>query len=89
MKSPGLELGYWKTRVKNKKPELQDFLYGKNNIDIIWMHETHLTEPQRFFVRGYEPFRQDGTNRVKSDNLDSGQNLSLVGRSNQISGTAN
>ena len=45
--------------IKDKKPELQEFL-RKNNVDVICVQETHLTEKQiKFFVRGYELFRHD------------------------------
>lgn len=50
--------------LRNKKPELQDFLKTKK-IDIICIQETHLTDAHRFFIRGYELFRQDRVNRHK------------------------
>ena len=60
-----LVLSQWNAEgVRNKKPELQEFLY-KNKVDIICIQETHLTEAHRFFVRGYQEFRNDRKNRTK------------------------
>ena len=60
-----LKVAQWNAEgVRNKKPELQEFL-RKHSIDIICIQETHLKEPQRFFVRGYELFRHDRHNRHK------------------------
>lgn len=50
--------------IQRKKPELQTFLRD-NKIDVICIQETHLTEPRRFFVRGYESFRRDRTTGPK------------------------
>lgn len=50
--------------MRNKKPELQEFL-RLNKIDVICIQETHLKNPQRFFIRGYEAFRQDREDRHK------------------------
>ena len=50
--------------MRNKKPELQEFL-RKNKIDIMCIQETHLKDTQRFFIRGYESFRQDRPKKVK------------------------
>ena len=44
--------------LRKKKPELQEFL-KRNQVDIICIQETHLSDAQRFSVRGYEPFRHD------------------------------
>lgn len=43
--------------IQQKKTELQAFL--KENIGVICIQETHLTESRRFFFRGYETFRRD------------------------------
>lgn len=60
-----LKVAQWNAEgLGNKKPELQEFL-RKNNIDVICIQETHLKDPRRFFVRGYEPFRQDRKDRHK------------------------
>ena len=50
--------------LRNKKPELQIFL-KKHQVDIICIQETHLTDAHRFFIRGYQLFRHDRTNRHK------------------------
>ena len=50
--------------VRNKKPELQNFLKTKK-IDIICIQETHLTDAHRFHVRGYELYRLDRAHRHK------------------------
>ena len=60
-----LILAQWNAEgLKNKKPELQEFL-RKEKVDIICIQETHLSEPHRFFVRGYELFRHDRKNQHK------------------------
>ena len=50
--------------VRLKKTELQHFLKLKA-IDVCCIQETHLSSSHRFFIRGYEVFRQDGENRPK------------------------
>ena len=63
--SVNLTVAQWNAEgLRNKKPELQEFL-RKNSIDIICIQETHLKDPQRFFVRGYEAFRRDREDRHK------------------------
>ena len=60
-----LTVAHWNAEgLTNKKPELQAFLRS-NNVDVICIQETHLKEPQRFFVRGFEAFRQDRKDRHK------------------------
>ena len=49
-----------------KKTELQHFLKLKA-IDVCCIQETHLSSSHRFFIRGYEVFRQDRENRPKED----------------------
>lgn len=44
--------------IQQKKTELQAFL-KENNIDVICIQATHLTESRRFFIRGYKTFRRD------------------------------
>ena len=49
-----LKVAHWNAEgIKNKKPELQEFL-RKNDIDVICVQETHLNKPQKFFIRGYQ-----------------------------------
>ena len=43
--------------IKNKKPELQEFLRN-NKVDIFCAQETHLTDNHRFLARSYELFIQ-------------------------------
>ena len=50
--------------VQHKKLELQNFLKA-NSIDICCVQETHLNSNHRFFVRGYELYRQDRQERKK------------------------
>ena len=50
--------------VRLKKMELQYFLKLKA-IDVCCIQETHLSSSHRFFIRGYEVFRQDRENRPK------------------------
>ncbi|KAK7115386.1 hypothetical protein V1264_001263 [Littorina saxatilis] len=50
--------------LRKKKPELQDFL-RREQVDIICIQETHLTDAHRFSMRGYELFRHDRSNRSK------------------------
>ena len=50
--------------VQGKKPELQAFL-KMNSIDICCIQETHLNKNHRFFIRGYELYRQDREDRPK------------------------
>ena len=60
-----LRVAQWNAEgIQKKKPELQAFLRN-NNIDVICIQETHLTEKLRFFVRGYKTFRQDRKDRHK------------------------
>ena len=63
--SHSLILAQWNAEgLKNKKPELQEFL-RREKVDIICIQETHLSEAHRFFVRGYETFRHDRKNQHK------------------------
>ena len=48
-----------------KKVELQQFL-GEHAVDVCCIQETHLKNTHRFFIRGYEVFRQDGENKPKA-----------------------
>jgi ribonuclease HI len=50
--------------LRKKKPELQEFL-RREQVDIICIQETHLTDAHRFSVRGYELFRHDRSQRSK------------------------
>ena len=50
--------------LRNKKPELQNFLRN-HKVDIICIQETHLTDAHRFFLRLYELFRHDRLHRHK------------------------
>ena len=50
--------------VRLKKMELQHFLKPKT-IDVCCIQETHLSSSHRFFIWGYEVFRQDRENRPK------------------------
>ena len=60
-----LTVAQWNAEgIRNKKPELQEFL-RKFKVDILCAQETHLTENHRFFIRGYEVFRHDRTNKHK------------------------
>lgn len=60
-----LKICHWNAEgVRNKKTELQHFLRDQA-IDVCCIQETHLTETHRFFIRGYEVFRQDRENRPK------------------------
>ena len=62
---PTLTFAQWNAEgVRKKKPELQNYL-SKENIDVMCIQETHLTEAHRFFVRGYQVFRNDRENRIK------------------------
>ena len=54
---------HWNARgLKRKKQELMEFL-RLHEIDVCAIQETHLQEKERFWVRGYETFRQDRLNR--------------------------
>ena len=62
---PKLRLAHWNAEgVRQKKTELQNFL-KQNGIDICTIQETHLTQNHRFYVRGYETYRQDRESRSK------------------------
>ena len=50
--------------VRLKKTELQHFLKLKA-IDVCCIQEAHLSSSHRFFIRGYEVFRQDREKRPK------------------------
>ena len=50
--------------VSRKKSPLADRLH-KEKINISIIQETHLTDNMRFFVRGYEPYREDRQDRHK------------------------
>ena len=50
--------------VRQKKTKLQNFLQ-QNGIDVCTIQGTHLTENHRFYVRGYETYRQDRESRSK------------------------
>jgi len=64
-KTSDINIVHWNAEgLKNKKPELQSFLH-KHKIDIACIQETHLKNPQRFFVRGYDTYRQDREDRHK------------------------
>ena len=45
-------------RIQQRKPELLVFLKD-NSVDVICVQETHFRGTHRFFVRGFEMFRQD------------------------------
>ena len=54
-----LKIIQWNAKgVRLKKTELQHFLKLKA-IDVCCIQETHLSSSHRFFIRGYEVFRQD------------------------------
>ena len=60
-----LRLAHWNAEgVRQKKTELHNFL-KQNGIDVCTIQETHLTEKHRFYVRGYETYRQDRKGRSK------------------------
>ena len=60
-----LKIVQWNAEgVRLKKTELQHFLKLKT-IDVCCIQETHLSSSHRFFIRGYEVFRQDQENRPK------------------------
>ena len=59
-----LKIVQWNAGVRLKKTELQHFLKLKT-IDVCCIQETHLSSSHRFFIRGYEVFRQDRENRPK------------------------
>ena len=62
---PKLRLAHWNAEgVRQKKTELQNFL-KQNGIDVCTIQETHLTQNHRFYVRGYETYRQDRESRSK------------------------
>ena len=60
-----LKIVQWNAEgVRLKKTELQHFLKLKA-IDVCCIQDTHLSSSHRFFIRGYEVFRQDRENRPK------------------------
>lgn len=60
-----LRILHWNAEgVQHKKLELQNFLKA-NSIDICCVQETHLNNNHRFFIRGYELYRQDRQDRPK------------------------
>jgi len=60
-----LRLTHWNAEgVRLKKSDLQNFL-KEESIDVCAIQETHLTQNHRFFIRGYETYRQDRQNRPK------------------------
>ena len=60
-----LKVVHWNAEgIRNKKPELQEFLRS-NKVDVLCAQETHLSDNHRFFVRGYELFRNDRTSGHK------------------------
>jgi len=60
-----LRIMHWNAEgVQRKKLELQNFL-KTNNVDICCVQETHLNKNHRFFIRGYELYRQDREDRPK------------------------
>ncbi|BFY98463.1 hypothetical protein BsWGS_01503 [Bradybaena similaris] len=60
-----LTVVHWNAEgVSNKKIELQEFL-RKHEVDVICIQESHLKEPTRFSVRGYECFRHDRPTKAK------------------------
>ena len=62
---PSLIFSQWNAEgVRKKKLELQQFLQERK-IDVMCIQETHLSEPHRFCVRGYQAFRNDRENRLK------------------------
>lgn len=64
-KKLSLRIAQWNCEgLQRKKPELQNFLH-KNNVDVVCIQETMLTENQRFFMRGFEIFRHDRKERHK------------------------
>ena len=67
-----LKIVQWNAEgVRLKKTELH-FLKLKA-IDMCCIQETHLSSSHRFFIRGYEVFRQDRENRPKGEIQRSGQ----------------
>lgn len=63
--SKPLRIMQWNAEgVQHKKLELQNFLKA-NNIDICCIQETHLNSNHRFFIRGFELYRQDRQDRPK------------------------
>ena len=68
-----LKIVQWNAEgVRLKKTKLQHFLKLKA-IDVYCIQETHLSSSHRFFIRGYEVFRQDRENRPKGEIQRSGQ----------------
>ena len=60
-----LRIMHWNAEgVRQKKLELSNFL-KVNNIDVCCIQETHLNKNHRFFIRGYELYRQDREDRPK------------------------
>ena len=60
-----LKIVQWNAEgVRLKNTELQHFVKLKA-IDVCCIQETHLSSSHRFFIRGYEVFRQDRENRPK------------------------
>ena len=60
-----LKMVHWNAEgVRLKKIELQKFL-KENSIDVCTIQESHLTTNHRFFIRGFEIYRQDRKNRPK------------------------
>ena len=56
-------IAHWNAEgVRQKKTELQNFL-KQNGIDVCAIQEIHLTVNHRFYVRGYETYRQDQERR--------------------------
>ena len=54
-----LKIAQWNAEgIRNKKTDLQNFLW-QHSIDVCCVQETHLTTNHRFFIRGYETYRQD------------------------------
>ena len=60
-----LRIMHWNAEgVQRKKLELSHFL-KENSIDICCIQETHLNSNHRFFIRGFELYRQDRQDRPK------------------------
>ena len=60
-----LKVMHWNAcGVKLKKEELQEYL-RLHKIDVCAIQETHLQPADRFWIRGYECFRQDRVSRKK------------------------
>ena len=57
--NPAIKILHWNAEgVRNKKEALRDRL-KEHQVDIACIQETHLTDKNRFHVRGYQMYRKD------------------------------